>query len=222
MPPVFVTATGTGLGKTFLTCALVRALRAAGQPVQALKPVASGIDPDAPEGGDTALLLEALGRRLTPDAMDAVSPWRFRAPLAPTMAARREGRSLDVDDVIAFCRRALAAAGPQTWTVIEGVGGVMAPVDDRHTVLDWMAALDPRVVLVAGSYVGTISHTLTALEVLRARGLDPAAVVRERKQDRRRAAAGGNARRPRPARARRRACSARAALEIVPLEHAEA
>ena len=177
MPPVFVTATGTGLGKTFLTCALVRALRAAGQPVQALKPVASGIDPDAPEGGDTALLLEALGWRLTPDAMDAVSPWRFRAPLAPTMAARREGRSLDVDDVIAFCRRALAAAGPQTWTVIEGVGGVMAPVDDRHTVLDWMAALDPRVVLVAGSYVGTISHTLTALEVLRGRGLDPAAIV---------------------------------------------
>ena len=50
-------------------------------------------------------------------------------------------------------------------------------MDDRHTVLDWMAALDPRVVLVAGSYVGTISHTLTALEVLRGRGLDPAAVV---------------------------------------------
>lgn len=177
MPPVFVTATGTGVGKTFVTCALVRALRAAGRPVRALKPVASGVDPDAPEGGDPALLLDALGRPLTPEAMDAVSPWRFRAPLAPPMAARREGRSLDLDDVIAFCRRALAEAEAETWTVIEGVGGVMAPVDDRKTVLDWMAALDSRVVLVTGSYVGAISHTLTALAVLRARGLDPAAVV---------------------------------------------
>lgn len=177
MPPIFVTATGTGVGKTFLTCALVRALCAAGRPVQALKPVASGIDPDAPEGSDTALLLSALGWPLTPDGMDAVSPWRFRAPLAPNMAARREGRSLDLDEVVAFCRRALAAAGVETWTVIEGVGGVMAPIDDEHTVLDWMTALSPRAVLVAGSYVGTISHTLTALAVLRARGLEPAAVI---------------------------------------------
>jgi len=74
VPPVFVSATSTGVGKTFLTCALVRALRAAGPPVQALKPVASGINPDAPAGSDTALLLEALGRPLTPDAMDTVSP----------------------------------------------------------------------------------------------------------------------------------------------------
>jgi dethiobiotin synthetase len=53
----------------------------------------------------------------------------------------------------------------------------MAPVDDLHTVLDWMAALNPRVVLVAGGYVGTISHTLTALDVLRRRSLDPVAIV---------------------------------------------
>ena len=177
MPPVFVSATSTGVGKTFLSCALVRALRAAGRPVQALKPVASGIDSDAPAGSDTALLLEALGRPLTPDAMDTVSPWRFRTPLAPNMAAHREGRSLDLGDVIAFCRRALAAAGAEPWTVIEGIGGVMSPVDDRHTVLDWMAALDLRVTLVVGGYVGTISHTLTALEVLRTRDLNPVAVV---------------------------------------------
>jgi dethiobiotin synthetase len=176
VPPVFVTATGTGLGKTFLTCALVRRLRAAGRPVRAVKPVASGIDPDAPQGSDTALILEALSRPLTPEAMDAVSPWRFRAPLAPTMAARREGRRLDLDAVTAFCR-AQAATGGGERLVIEGVGGVMAPVDDDHTVLDWMAALGPRVVLVAGGYVGTISHTLTALLALDSRHLDPFAVV---------------------------------------------
>ena len=176
MPPVFVTATGTGLGKTFLTCALVRRLRAAGRPVRAVKPVASGIDPDAPQGSDTALILEALSRPLTPEAMDAVSPWRFRAPLAPNMAARREGRRLDLDAVTAFCRAQAATSGGER-LVIEGIGGVMAPVDDDHTVLDWMAALGPRVVLVAGGYVGTISHTLTALLALDSRHLDPFAVV---------------------------------------------
>jgi len=184
MPPVFVTATGTGLGKTYLTCALVRALRIAGRPVRALKPVASGVNPDAPQGSDTALLLEALGRPLTAGAMDAVSPWRFRAPLAPSMAARREGRSLDLSDVVAFCRTALATAGQDEWVMIEGVGGVMAPVDDQKTVLDWMAALGPRLVLVSGGYVGTISHTLTALVALRSRGLDPSAVVVSESQSR--------------------------------------
>jgi dethiobiotin synthetase len=177
MPSIFVTATGTGIGKTFVACALVRALRAARRPVQALKPVATGIDPAALEGSDTALLLGALGFAVTPEAMDTISPWRFRAPLAPNMAARREGRRIHLDGVVAFCQHALAAAGMETWTVIEGIGGVMAPVDDYHTVLDWMAALGARVLLVAGSYVGTISHTLTALHVLDRRGLFPAAVI---------------------------------------------
>jgi dethiobiotin synthetase len=60
---------------------------------------------------------------------------------------------------------------------IEGVGGIMVPLDDRHTVLDWMSALRLPVLLVAGSYLGTISHTLTALHMLAQRNLDIAAVV---------------------------------------------
>ena len=61
--------------------------------------------------------------------------------------------------------------------LIEGIGGIMVPLDDRHTVLDWMTLLRIPIVLVAGTYVGTISHTLTALEVLVRRNLDIAAVV---------------------------------------------
>ena len=61
--------------------------------------------------------------------------------------------------------------------LIEGVGGIMVPLDERHTVLDWMSALRLPVLLVAGSYLGTISHTLTALHVLAQRNLDIAAVV---------------------------------------------
>ena len=143
MPPIFVSATSTGVGKTFLTCALVRALRAAGRPVQALKPVVSGIDPDAPAGSDTALLLEALGQPLMPDAMDTVSPWRFRAPLAPNMAAHREGRSLDLDDVIAFCRQALAAAGAVAVVLSEGGTGDEPPLAETLEVLARLAPTVP-------------------------------------------------------------------------------
>ena len=61
--------------------------------------------------------------------------------------------------------------------LIEGIGGIMVPLDDTHTVLDWMKALRIPVLLIAGSYLGTISHTLTALHVLAQRNIDIAAVV---------------------------------------------
>ncbi len=61
--------------------------------------------------------------------------------------------------------------------LIEGIGGVMVPLDDRRTVLDWMSLLRIPIVLVTGTYVGTLSHTLSALEVVARRNIDIAAVV---------------------------------------------
>jgi dethiobiotin synthetase len=175
MSAIFVTATGTDIGKTFVTCGLIRALQARGRKVAALKPVMSGFDPAAAETSDTALLLSALVRPVTEDEISRLSPWRFAAPLAPDMAAAREGRGIDVAAVTEFCRDAIASRDGAL--LIEGVGGVMSPLDARHTVLDWMSALDIPLILVAGSYLGTISHTLTALDVLRRHGLDVACLV---------------------------------------------
>src|SRR3546814_8137834 len=79
-----------------------------------------------------------------------MSPWRFRAPLSPDMAAAREGRTVPFDDLVDHCRdRLAAAAGP---LLIEGVGGAMVPLDECHTVLDWMAALALPALLVSGTY----------------------------------------------------------------------
>lgn len=175
MSALFVTATGTDIGKTFVAAGLIRALRAQGRAVDALKPVLSGFDPDAKADSDPAHLLAALGRPQTLEEIARVSPFRFRAPLSPDMAARQEGRSLAFDDVIGACRDAMARR--RGTLLIEGVGGVMVPLDDTHTVLDWIAALRIPALLVAGSYLGTLSHTLTALSVLAQRGLDVAAVV---------------------------------------------
>jgi dethiobiotin synthetase len=175
MSGFFITATGTDIGKTFVTAGLVRALRRAGRGVAALKPVLSGFDPAAAADSDPGKLLVALGRAVTPDSVAEIAPWRFRVPLSPDMAARLEGRRVDVDAVIGFCRARLAAS--EDVVLIEGVGGVMVPLDDRRTVLTWMVAMNLPAVLVCGSYLGAISHTLTALDVLLRHRIPVAAMV---------------------------------------------
>ena len=180
MTAVFVTSSGTSIGKTLVTLRLIEELRAAGRSAQALKPVASGFDAAHPEGSDTALLLRAQGLDLGAKSLDAVSPWRFAAPLSPDMAASRERRSIPFDVLVAYCRAASERRGV---TLIEGIGGVMTPLDAVHTVLDWIAALGTPALLVVGSYLGTLSHSLTAASALRARGVTIAGVVVSESED---------------------------------------
>jgi dethiobiotin synthetase len=173
MSLLFVTGSGTGVGKTFVARILVAQLARLGIAVSALKPVVTGFDPDAVATSDTGALMAALGGDADRLRVDQVSPWRYRAALSPDMAASREGRPIPFADLVEFCRRS-----PQRgMTVIEGVGGVMVPIDGTHTVTDWIAALGCPTVLVTGSYLGTISHTLTALDVLRSRRIAVAAIV---------------------------------------------
>jgi dethiobiotin synthetase len=175
MTAIFVTATGTDIGKTFVTAGLVRHFRAAGQEVVALKPVVTGYYPAEAAGSDPGVLLTAMGQSATPAEIERVAPFRFTAPLAPAMAARHENRTLDFDTLLGFCRRAIA--DHDGTLLIEGVGGIMVPLDQRHTVLDWMAALKLPLLLVTGSYLGTVSHTLSALDVLERRSLAVKAVI---------------------------------------------
>jgi dethiobiotin synthetase len=172
---VFVTSTGTDIGKTFVTAGLIRELRRRGQNVHAIKPVVSGFDPDKSASSDPSVLLDALGKSTDIDAIEKISPWRFSAHLSPDSAARHEGRAINFDDVVAFSKEASTRFDGTLF--IEGVGGVMVPLDDGHTVLDWMEALGLPVLLVAGSYLGTISHTLSALEVLASRQLRVQAII---------------------------------------------
>ena len=179
MTAVFVTATGTGVGKTFVAVGLIRHFRSAGRAVDAIKPVVSGFD--GGDDSDPARLLAALGRSASAEEIARMSPWRFSAPLSPDMAARREQRAIAFADVVEFCRGAMAQR--RGVLLIEGIGGIMVPLDDRHTVLDLMSLLRMPIVLLAGSYVGTLSHTLTSLEVLARRNLDVAAVVISESED---------------------------------------
>jgi len=172
---IFITATGTGVGKTFVVASLVRHLRQLGHAVQAIKPIVSGYDPAQAAASDTGALLAALGLPFSPEAIDRISPWRFRAALSPEVAAQREGRSIDVDSVVAFCRSAVERR--RDILLIDGVGGIMVPLDEHRTILDVMMALRLPLILVTGSYPGTISHTLTALDSLFRRDMSVLATI---------------------------------------------
>jgi dethiobiotin synthetase len=176
MRALFVAGSHTDVGKTHAACALIRAARARGLAVDALKPVVSGFDPQDWAQSDPGRLLTALDRPLTPRTLEAISPLRFRAALSPPMAARLEGVRLGLAQMAAFCRAGLAASTADLM-LVEGVGGVMSPIAEDATGLDLMIALGLPTVLVGGSYLGAISHTLTAIETLRSRNLPILAVV---------------------------------------------
>ena len=169
MTALFVTGTGTEVGKTFLSAALLRAWRQQGLRPGVAKPVLSGFDASAWHDCDTAILLRAAGKPASLDAVKQATPLLFKAPLAPDMAAALEGQTLTRSAVLAACQAALAS--PARPLLLEGAGGVMSPIAEDATVLDVIAALGLPALLVGGSYLGAISHALTALGMLRARGV---------------------------------------------------
>lgn len=175
MASFFVTASGRGVGMTAVTARLIRELRAAGTSVDAVKPVISGFTWHGLPHSDTGRLLRAMEREATTQNVRAVSPWRFEEPLSPNMAARREDRRVDYAALIKFSHDALA--GEAEVRLIEGVSGVLTPLDDSHLVADWIAELSIPSIVAVGSYLGAISHTLTTVETMRARNLDITAIV---------------------------------------------
>ena len=181
MTSFFVTGSGTGVGKTVVTARLIRELRVGGRSVTAIKPVISGFTWHGLPHSDTGRLLQAMERDATAENVNTVSPWRFEEPLSPDMAAHREGRQIDYDALLQFSRDTLA--GGSDVCLIEGVGGVMVPIDGSHLVADWIAELGIPSIVVVGSYLGTISHTLTTVETMRGRNLDIAAIIVSESED---------------------------------------
>jgi dethiobiotin synthetase len=171
---VVVVGSHTDVGKTFVSCALVRALVGSGVVVAPRKPVLTGVsdDDEALADSDAGRLLAAAGRRVDRAGLDEVAPFRFALPQAPDAAARAEGRRLQLVDVVAA-----AAAPADACVLVETAGGVMSPAADDGLVVDVAAALGLPCVLVVGAYLGGISHGLTAHAVLLQRGLSVVAVV---------------------------------------------
>ncbi len=167
------------MGKTYFLSALVKMLRESGMNPLALKPVCSGLSEMPHSESDPAHLLRAQGLSVDLENIQAICPWQYQAPLTPSMAAALENKEVDLNAIVAFCERAVQE---HTLTFVEGVGGIMAPMTPTQTVLDWVVQLQWPCILVVGSYLGSISHTLTALKTLESAGVEaPIVVVNETK-----------------------------------------
>jgi dethiobiotin synthetase len=166
---VFVTGTGTEVGKTVVAAVLARSAAAAGARVAVFKPAVSGLD----EGGepDHALLRRASG---SGQSDDEIAPYRYGPPVSPHLGAELAGEAIEPARLLAAARRTAAGADV---LVVEGVGGLLVPLTLGYLVRDFARELALPVVIAAAPGLGTINHTLLTVEGVRAVGLDVAAVV---------------------------------------------
>jgi dethiobiotin synthetase len=165
---LFITATDTGAGKTFVTAGVARFWRRQRRPFRVCKPVATGADKGWSE--DTRILAEAAG-----DAdLRAVTPWTFAVPAAPPVAARLAGTALKLEHLIEAVHGRGAGGSA---VLVEGVGGLLCPLTERETVADLAVELGLPVVVVARRSLGTLNHTLLTVEAAGRRGLRLAGVV---------------------------------------------
>lgn len=180
-PRLFVTGTDTNIGKTHVVCLIARQLRSRGVRVAGYKPACSGaigVTSIAPPTGTASTLrwddIERIKAAVGDEWPDEViCPQRFIAPLAPPVAARHEGRTVDFPQLV----NGADAFEDAEIVLIEGAGGWLSPVTETQTVADLAVAVDVPVLIVARPGLGTINHTLLTIEAIRSRGLVVAGVI---------------------------------------------
>jgi dethiobiotin synthetase len=170
---IFITGTDTGVGKTVVAAGLALALRKRGIDVGVMKPAATGCRPKRgkPASEDVEYLVGACDCE---DERDLVCPYLLREPLAPEVAARREGVRIDVGRIV---RSFNELRRRHEVLIVEGAGGLFVPVRKGYFMLDLIEAIRTPVIIVARPALGTINHTLLTVEVARARKLDVAGII---------------------------------------------
>lgn len=169
----FITGTDTGVGKTVVTGALAAVLRSGGADVGVMKPVATGCV--RRREGLVSLDAEFLAKVTdAPEPLEEISPIRLAEPLAPTVAAARAGRDLDLHAMWTAWERLRRAHAVM---LVEGIGGALCPVTPRQSAADLARRLNLPVLVVSRPGLGTINHTAMTVEVLRKRRLAVAGIV---------------------------------------------
>ena len=164
---IFITGTDTGVGKTFFACGLAALLKKSGYKVGVMKPVETG----CVEGGgklvpqDAAALKEASGCELP---LEQICPYRFREPLAPSVAAVREAIRIDIDYLMSGYGK---ISETHDITIVEGAGGLLVPLLPSYTYADFAKVLKLPVIVVAENKLGMVNHLLLTLEHASCKGL---------------------------------------------------
>jgi dethiobiotin synthetase len=170
---IFVTGTDTGVGKTVVSTAIVRALTATGLRVGVMKPVASGADatPDGLRNADAVKLASAASGRAL---YDVINPYCFAAPISPHLAAADAGTAIDTRVIK---RNFDKIAQSADLVVVEGAGGWLAPINATQTMADIAVSLRLPVLLVVGLRLGCLNHAFLTWQAVKASGLQMAGWV---------------------------------------------
>ena len=159
----FVTGTDTGIGKTIVSCALLSAYSARGNAVIGMKPVVTGR-----VCGEWADVKAIVAASSIAAPREWVNPYAFIPPISPHLAAKQAGMEIDIEIIRqAYCNLLKIS----DVVVVEGVGGIMAPLNDRNDVADMAYALDLPIILVVGMRLGCLNHALITEKVIQASGL---------------------------------------------------
>jgi len=170
---LFVTGTDTGVGKTYVSAGIATALKLRGVDVGVMKPVEAGCRIRAGRLMPKDALILMKSARVN-DPLSLVNPYRLRKPLAPSVAAAREGKKIDPGKILKAFN---TLRERHEFMVVEGAGGIMVPLCGQYTYLDLACAMGLPVLIVARPVLGTINHSLLTIAALKGRNMAIAGIV---------------------------------------------
>ena len=175
MRGLFIVGTDTDVGKTQVTAAIARTLIQAGESIRVSKPIATGAEHRDSEliADDTLILARAVGMDQNLDSLRQITPWTFEPPVAPPVAARLEGQTLQLQEIAHVVQK----GGSEDLILVEGVGGLLCPLTESETIADLARLLSLPILVVARRSLGTLNHTLMTLEIAKARSLSIVGLV---------------------------------------------
>ena len=172
MRKIFITSTGTDIGKTYLTSILIKKLKLEKKNVKVIKPIITGFNKNNFLLSDSSILLKSMLNKVTLDEIKKISPYIYSTPSSPYHASKIENKTIDYKELVSWCNKKIKLNQKQRgYFFIEGVGGVMVPIVKNKTVIDLISSLLCPVILVVGSYLGSLSHTLSAVSTLKNAGI---------------------------------------------------
>lgn len=166
MKSFFVTGTDTGIGKTAFTCGLASLLRVSGIDVGVMKPFATGIpQKNGFQSEDVSMLVSSSG---VSDPESLVNPYFFAIPASPYSAAKKLGKQIDLDLVLSSFDKLRSI---HDVVLVEGIGGIMTPILKDYFVIDLIKDLNLDTIIVTGSKIGTINHTILTIDACKKHGI---------------------------------------------------
>ena len=169
---IFITSTGTNLGKTYCSVEIIKKLIENNIDVNVFKPILSGFNKGRITESDSYKILQAKGINPNLEKIKLITPWIFKQPSAPTVAAKKEKKKLIYSQVLKWAKIKIENADEGVINIFEGAGGLMVPIEATKTILDLIEDIDSKVILDAGNYLWSISHTISAIRNIQQRNID--------------------------------------------------